>query len=351
MKENELTDINFELFNYCNGSCSGCMLNAIERKNVDLASPLDTIFKGLQSIKDYGKKTGLLYRPVFSFGDVPKLDIEEQFAIYHKTIELGLNFGLTLTCVDPLFNYKNVIDKIISLDNDLVLDITIDPIRLLNLNFRTKYLENLQYATSKAGHLHLQVLLSNHVMKMLTPQKLSELLYKIGDYPVFLGFSPTIENLTTKDRHDYELLSAFQYAKEFYQTRDSHKALLRDEISRFKNEGQYKDFSQQTFHIDSFLNVYPLSYSIYGDIIQDKRNNMKPFGNLQNSSLFDILHNNKEIEKINIINNLEISNSPFECENCEFFNACTFQGIGLIRKTYKGFEQRAGSCYGPINLI
>lgn len=352
LKDDEFTDINFELFNYCNGSCSGCMLNSVDRQTVDLASPVETIFKGLSAIKEYGDFMGLKYRVIFSFGDVPKLQWDQQLAIYEKTLELGLNFGLTLTCVDPLFNYDEVIDKIIALDNNkLVLDITVDPVRLLNINQRTQYLKNLQSITKKAPHLHLQTLLSNHVMKLFTPEKLIETFSKIGDYPVFIGFSPTIENLTTKDRYGYELTSAFEYAKAFYNANQRQKQFLKDELNRFETEGEYKFFSQQVFHIDGLLNIYPLSYSIYGDIVQDKRNKMKPFGNIQEDSLVNILHNHKNIHKFNIINNLEISNSPFNCEECEFFNSCTFQGIGIIRKTYKGFEQRAGSCYGPINLL
>lgn len=352
LKDDEFTDINFELFNYCNGSCSGCMLNATERKTVDLASPLSTIFNGLEKIQKYGELTGLKYRVIFSFGDVPKLDWEQQLAIYEKTLSLGLNFGLTLTCVDPLFNYDDIIDKIIALpNNNLVLDITVDPIRLINLNFREKYLKNLQSITLKAPHLHLQVLLSNHMMTLFSPEKLINTLSKIGEYSFFLGFSPTIENLNSKDRYGYKLTSAFDYAKAFYNVNEKQKKFLNDELSRFDTTGEYKFFSQQVFHIDSLLNIYPVSYSIYGDIIQDKRNNMKPFGNLMENSLEDILKHDKNMVKMNVINNLEIANSPFKCEECNFFDACTFQGIGIIRKTYKGFEQRAGSCYGPINLL
>ena len=45
-----------------------------------------------------------------------------------------------------------------------------------------------------------------------------------------------------------------------------------------------------------------------------------------------------------------MEDNPFECEKCEFLSACTFQGIGMIRKTYSDYEFRAGHCYGPIHL-
>lgn len=348
----EYTDITFELFNYCNGSCSGCMLNSRERQIFDLASSVAVVKDGLKKIADYGSLIGLNYRVVFSFGDVPKLDWDKQKEIYEYTKSLGLAFGLTLTCVDPNFDYKKTIIDILEISNDLVFDITVDPFRLRNPMFKEKYLNNLKFATQNAPNLHLQTLLSNPMMNTFTPQELVDVFSEIGDYPVFMGFSPTIENLTTKDRYGYELKSAFEYAHSFYNVNDRQKSFLGDEIDRFAPTGEYKHFSKQTFHIDSNLNVYPVSYSIYGDIIQDKRNNVQALGNLFNAELKDIIwaENNKYLGKLNAYNKLELDSSGFNCKGCKFRASCEFQGIGLIRKTYKAFEQRVGHCYGPIHL-
>lgn len=357
----EYTDITFELFNYCNGSCPGCMLNSKERQFFDLSSSVELVHKGLERVAEYGKKKGLNYRVVFSFGDVPKLDWSQQESIFKKVVELDLAFGLTLTCVDYGFDYKSVLNKILNISNNLVFDITVDPFRLKNPMFKDMYLDNLRFATKHAPHLHLQTLLSNQMMKTFTPQELIEIFQEIGDYPVFMGFSPTIENLTTKDRYGYELENAFEYAKSFYNSTQRQKDFLQDELDRFSSEGEYKYFAEQTFHIDSFLNIYPVSYSIYGDIIQDKRNNIKPLGNLVEDSIEDVISvnpsikaigtgSNKAIAKLNVYNKLELGSSIFNCSGCSFKSACEFQGIGLIRKTYKAFEQRAGHCYGPIHL-
>ncbi len=352
IKMKEYTDITFELFNYCNGSCPGCMLNSRERQIFDLASSVDVVKNGLRKIADYGLLMGLNYRVVFSFGDVPKLDWHKQKEIYEYTKSLNLAFGLTLTCVDFNFDYNKTISDILEISNNLVFDITVDPFRLNNPMFREKYLSNLKFATKKAPHLHLQTLLSNQMMSKFTPQELVEIFSEIGEYPVFMGFSPTIENLTTKDRYGYDLNSAFEYALSFYNVNDRQKSFLKDELNRFENNGDYKSFAKQTFHIDSSLNVYPVSYSIYGDIIQDKRNNVQSLGNLADKELKEIIwsENNKNLGKLNVYNKLELDGSGFNCKGCKFRTSCEFQGVGLIRKTYKAFEQRAGHCYGPIHL-
>lgn len=344
------TDITFELFNYCNGSCSGCMLNARERSTVNLAAPVSDIKKGLNKLKEYGDETNTLYRVVFSFGDVPKLKWEALKDILQHTVDIGLKFGLTLTCVDPNHDYEDIINKVLAIDDDVIFDITIDPIRLISQKVKDKYIANLKMAISKAPECHLQVLLSNPLMKQFSPQDLADILLTVTKKPVFLGFSPTIENLESKDRYGYPLATAYDYAKSFYNTSESKQKFLQVELERFNNFGEYKHFTAQTFHIDSLLNVYPIAYSIYGDIIQDKRNNLKALGNLHTTSLKDIVQNDEALYDINIANNMEILNSPFNCESCEYFEACTFVGIGVIRKIYKGFEQRAGSCYGPIHL-
>lgn len=344
------TDITFELFNYCNGSCSGCMLNSLERTSVNLAAPVSDIQKGLLALQKYGSDNNILYRVVFSFGDVPKLKWEELSAILQYTVDIGLKFGFTLTCVDPKYDYEDIINKILAIDDDVIFDITIDPIRIISPKLKDKYIANLKMAISKAPECHLQVLLSNPLMKQLSPQDLADTIAIVTPKPVFLGFSPTIENLETKDRYGYPLATAYEYAKSFYNTSENKQNFLKAELARFESHGEYKHFTSQTFHIDSFLNVYPIAYSIYGDIIQDKRNNLAPLGNLHTQSLQDIVQNEDALYNINIINNMEILNSPFNCEDCEYFEACTFVGIGIIRKIYKGFEQRAGSCYGPIHI-
>ena len=92
-----------------------------------------------------------------------------------------------------------------------------------------------------------------------------------------------------------------------------------------------------------------MSYTIYGDIIRDTRNNLKPLGNLKAKSLINIL-NEQNLMKLNIKNSIAMENSPFDCIHCQYFESCSFNGIGLVRHLYKNFEEKVGNCYGPINL-
>lgn len=369
----DYTDITFELFNYCNGSCTGCALSSKERKIFDLFTSLDSIFLALEKIKTYSLHTQLNHRVIFSFGDVPKLEWDIQKKLYQKCLSLDLPFGLTLTLVDEHFNYLSTIENIYNLFNDtlyqknlnqidsLILDLTIDPVRIKNLLFSKKYCENIQTMIEINPHMHLQVLLSNYVMSHFSPEKLYDTVkLATKNKPILLSFSPTLENLEEKVRYNYNINNAFDYAKEFYSINDIQKQFLKEELSRFiaydysfsnskEMKQGYFEFSKQTFHINHKLDVFPVSYTIYGDIIRDNRNNLKPLGSLLTQNLEHIL-NDKSLIKLNIKNSLSMENSPFQCEKCPYFDSCSFNGIGLVRNLYKEFEAKVGNCYGPINF-
>ncbi len=343
------TDITFELFNSCNGSCPGCMISSTERKTFSLDTPLLLIKNSLKKISNYGQQSGIKYRPVFSFGDVPKLDEQIQREIYLTCIENDMAFGLTMTLVDENFDYETVINNILKNDSDIIFDITIDPFRLDNKKFN-KYKENLKMAIKKAKGLHLQILISNSILENYTPEELySSVKDILNGHPVFLSFSPTIENIT-KTQYNYSFINAYEYAKSFYSLNIIQYTLLKNEIERFKSEGDYNTFSQQTFHIDYNLNIYPVCYTIFGDIIQDKRNMLSPLGNISLDSLNSILNNTK-IKSLSIKNAIYLENSPYNCEKCEFYKSCIFNGVGLVRNIYKNHEKKIGHCHGPIGLL
>jgi hypothetical protein len=370
----DYTDITFELFNYCNGSCTGCALSSKERKVFELFSSLDDIFKALKKIKDYSNETQLNHRVIFSFGDVPKLDWEIQHSIYNKCLELDLAFGLTLTLVDETFDYISVLHNIYSLfsqsqyrnnknnQESVILDLTIDPVRIKNLLFTKNYCNNIKSAIKINPGIHLQVLLSSYVMSHFTPEKLYQTLcLAIEDKPILLGFSPTLENLEEKQRYHYQIENAFDYAKVFYHVNNIQKEFLKEELKRFKtndleninqtytNNHNYFEFAKQTYHINHRLELFPVSYTIYGDIIRDERNNLKALGNILTKNISDIL-NEHALTKLNLKNMLAMENSSFGCEQCIYFDSCSFNGIGLVRNLYRHFEEKVGNCYGPINF-
>lgn len=368
------TDITFELFNYCNGSCTGCALSSKERKVFELFSSLDDIYNALEKIKSYSNDTHLNHRVIFSFGDVPKLDWLTQEKIYHKCLELDLAFGFTLTLVDENFDYISTINNIYSLfeneaykqnknnSDSLILDLTIDPMRIKNLLFKQKYCHNIQQAIKINPGIHLQVLLSSYVMSYFTPEQLYQTLsLATENKAILLGFSPTLENLEEKQRYHYQIENAFEYAKLFYNINDIQKQFLKEELQRFKTNDldyhkkeyhhntNYFEFAKQTYHINHRLELFPVSYTIYGDIIRDERNNLKPLGNLLTKNISEIL-NEHVLTKLNLKNMLSMENSSFSCEQCIYFDSCSFNGIGLVRNLYQHFEEKVGNCYGPINF-
>lgn len=346
-QEDRYTDITFELFNYCNGSCTGCMLSQKDRE-VELSQSIENIKATLFKLNDYGLKNNIYYRPVFSFGDTFKYEEKSLFSLFDYCIELKMSFGATVTCVDDKFseNYLLIAKKINEQYSNNVIDITIDPFRLKSPFYKENYIKNLRNVINNSKKLHLQVLLSDAVLNKFTPKELYDLLKEIStDHPFFLAFSPTLENLE-KNQYKYNIVNAYQYAKDFYQINDLLLNFYNNEMNRFKNTGKYSDFAKIVFHISNNFDLYPVNYSIFGDIIRDERNKNKKLGNLLINSFEEIL-SKKELIKLDIKNEMEMDGGVFDCNNCEWLESCTYSGIGLIRSIYKEYEFRVGHCYGP----
>lgn len=346
--EKIVTHISFELFNYCNGSCTGCMLSSLERK-YELETSLSDIEKALTKVAKYGEKYNLLYLPVFSFGDTFKLKEETLFGVYDIcTNKLGMPFGTTVTCVDKDFTeqYLKIAKRIYNEFPKTIIDITIDPFRLKSPSQRDNYITNLKNVMDNSRKMHLQVLLSQAVLNKFTPKELYETLLVLGDkHNFFLSFSPTKENLGD-NRFKYDVIDAYKYVTDFYALNPKNKQFNESEKNRFKADGKYSHFAQRVFHISHDFNVYPVNYSIFGDVIMDERNKLNSFGNILTNELEDIITPAK-LKKLDVLNGIEMERSNFDCTNCKWLDSCTYSGIGLIRHIYKGYENRIGHCYGP----
>lgn len=326
----QYTDITFELLDLSN-------------QQIKLDFNVDVVMKGLDEVSKYGSLVGLNYRIVFSLGDISNLDFEKQKQIYKYTNSLNLSFGFTLTCENLCFDYKKSIDEILSISEDVVFEISVNPFLLRDNKTKEKYLESLRYSTLKAPHFHFQIVLTEHIMKEFSPSELLNLLNEVCSSPVFIEFSPNLG----LDKSEVD--NPFDYAKDFYNFSTRQNGFIQDELDRYSSKGEYKYFAKQTFHIDKQLNVYPVSYSVYNKrVIVSK--NKDAIGNLSDSSL-SVLLDNKKIKTLNLYNKLELDGSIFKCASCKYRASCEFQGIGLIRKNHKDFENKYGHCYGPIHLI
>lgn len=341
------TDVSFELFNYCNGTCTGCMLSSLDRK-YELAIPVEDISIALHKLAKYGAKHNIVYRPVFSFGDTFKLSEEKLFGVFDICKKLDMPFGTTVTCVDVNFadKYTEIAKKIRDNYEVSIIDITIDPFRLKSEAKREGYLNNLKNVIQNSQKLHLQVLLSEAVMNKFTPAELYETLSAVGSqYTFFLAFSPTKENLN-KLAFKYEVKNAYNYVNEFYSVNESMAKFRKQELRRFDNQGKYSDFARHVFHISHDLNVYAVNYSVFGDVIRDGRNKLDSLGNLLKNDLDEIITPVK-LKKLDVLNDMSMEKSSYNCTNCGWFDACTYSGVGLIREVYKDYEFRTGHCYGP----
>jgi hypothetical protein len=198
----------------------------------------------------------------------------------------------------------------------------------------------------------MQVLLSEAVLQKMSPEELSEILIDTfgEDIKVNLGFTPSLSNIEKKN-YGYEVTSASDYYKRFLNTNTVLQAHRKREVERYRSKGEFKDFVSHGFHISASGDVYAVVHTIYGDIILNKKNKGQSLGRLNQISLEEIfLQENKQIEKLNTMNNAFMVSKNYQCEDCDYFGACSFSGVGLIRKTYKDYESKTGSCYGPIDL-
>lgn len=343
-----ITDITIEIFNHCAGSCTGCLLSTLERKGFTPLISIQQFEKAIDALVEWGERQNLIYRPLMVFGDIPWLPIHQQDMFYRAISSRGLPLGLTMTLVeeDKEDHYKKSLDLILSHNPDVIFDITVDPVRLER---KKDYADRIRYAIEKAPGVHLQTLLSEVILDKYSPEELAKYLdQELNGRSVSLGFTPSLTNLS-KNNYKYDVSSAGDYAIRFYQASEKGKQHLKREVRRFEAHGNNSEFLTQTFHINPKMDVYPVSYTIWGDVILDPRNGGKPLGNLSKNHLSEIL-DGPQIFRQSIINSTWMMKGDFGCDNCDFYESCKFNGIGTVRNLYQNHENRTGTCYGPKGL-
>jgi len=342
----DATDITLEVFNHCDGSCTGCMLSTTERRDAMPVMALSGFRRALDAVSAWGKAKGLQYRPVLLFGDLPWLPLDIQRNYYAAVAERGLKLGVTMTLVDDARteHYRQALALILEADPVAVFDITVDPVRLER---QPAYEARLREAIAVAPHLHLQVLLSEAVLTHYAPEALAELLEeRLGPQSVSLGFTPTLENLERRN-YRYEVGSAAGYARRFYRHTEAGRAHLARELERYEASGEHLEFLGQTFHIGPDLSVYPVAYTIWGDVILDARNGGKALGRIEVEQGLEPLLTGMAAQRQSIVSATGMSRGGFGCDECDYRASCQFNGIGAARRLYRDFETRTGSCYGP----
>lgn len=347
------TQITIELFNQCKGTCTGCLLTLDERKAVNPLMSSKVFDLVISKLSAYGKSIEQEFRPILAFGDFPAMDLSDQERFFSTLQKHNMHFGFTLTLVDEdkEDQYFETIEKALSIDERTLFDLTIDPFRLKN-NGKYRYL--MKEAVKKMNHFHMAVLLSEAVLQKLSPEDLSATLRDVfgNDVQVNLSFTPSLSNIEKKN-YGYNVNSAANFYDRFLDSSPALQEHRQREIERYHQaNGDYINYLNHGFHIKHDTSIYPVVHTIFGDIILDSRNGQKkPLGRLINQDLGEILDNgSREILFLNSYNNLFMNKGDFDCGNCSFFESCRFHGVGLMRKIYKEYENRTGSCYGPIDF-
>ena len=347
------TQITIELFNQCKGTCTGCMLTIDERKAVTPLMSKKVFDLVISKLNDYSKSVNKMYRPIMAFGDFPAMDPSDQESFFEVFDRYKMHFGFTLTLVDESKEdqYFSTIDRALSIDDRTLFDITIDPFRLKN-NETYRYL--MSESVKKMNHYHMAVLLSEAVLSKISPEELSEVLRDVfgQNVQVNLAFTPSLSNLEKKN-YGYNVDSAANYYNRFLDTSPALQEHRLREIERYqKSGGDYYNYVTHGFHVKSDTSIYPVVHTIFGDIILDGRNGShKALGRLLKQDFCEILDvESRQINYMNSYNNLFMDKGDFDCKKCSFYNACRFHGVGLMRKIYKEYENRTGSCYGPVDF-
>jgi hypothetical protein len=342
------TDVTIEIYNQCAGSCTGCLLSTLERRDERPVMAPSELRDVAARIASYGKTKGLEYRAVLVFGDVPAMPLALQEKYYDACREAGLALGVTMALVsnERDAHYDEALPLITQHDPDAVFDITLDPVRLARDDV---YAARIKRACDRAPVLHLQVLLSEAVMSAWSPEALCDLLdEKIGSRSVSLGFTPSLINLERKN-YLYDVSSAADFAARFHARSDNGRDHLAREMARFASAGSFSDFLGQAFHVAPGKSVHAVAYTIFGDMIFDTRNKSKALGRMGDESLGDIL-SGRVARRLSAMNEAWLDMGDFGCGTCTFRESCKFAGVGLARMAYKGHEARIGSCYGPAAM-
>jgi hypothetical protein len=342
------TDVTIEVYNQCAGSCTGCLLSTVERRDDRPVMAPGELRDIAAQIAAHGKTKNLDYRAVLVFGDVPAMPLAMQAKYYEACREASLALGVTMSLVsnERAAHYASALTLITEHDPKAVFDITVDPVRLAK---DTEYAARIVRASDLAPVLHLQVLLSEAVMVAWAPEALADLLEeKIGQRSVSLGFTPSLTNLERKN-YLYDVTSAADFAARFHERTKTGREHLGREMDRFASAGSFSDFLGQAFHVAPGKNVHAVAYTIFGDMIFDTRNKSKSLGRIGPEGLDDIL-TGRIARRLSAMNEAYLDMGEFGCGTCGFRESCKFAGVGLARMAYKDHEARIGSCYGPAAL-
>ena len=353
MQETSDTDLTIELFNFCRGTCTGCLLSAAERKEETPNLSITDFQLAISRLGQYSKESGLQFRSVLTFGDVIWMPLKTLEAYFEAALKGGIRLGSTMTLVDDKWShYEQAMRMLKSIDPTSVFDITVDPVRL---DRYPDYAKRLRQAIEMAPHCHTQVLLSEAVIELYEPEQLSKNIIKHIGRSAVLGFAASLSNISHKN-YRYNVKSAADYARRYYQATQESAALMQDDLLRYKGEtkdsdGLYSDFLKQTLHIGHDLNIYPTAYTVFGDVILDQRNHSRAIGSLRNNSLSELLTSVRMLS-MNAINKSTLeADKVFGCSSCDFKASCAYNGVGMVRRIYSDFETKSASCYGPKSLL
>lgn len=343
-------EVTIEVCNYCSGTCTGCMLSVLERKaNVPMLSA-DDLALAMDRVAEHREKLDLEdMRVIMGFGDVIALPLETQEVYYGIARARGLPIAATMTFVDDgrENHYRRSLDLLLKMDETAIFDITVDPVRLER---NSAYSERLRAAYPMPRDCHVQMLLSEAVIDRYTPEQLAGLWHEVfGDQPVVLAFTPTLSNIDRKN-YRYAVTSASDYANRFYGALPGANKQNDFDLARFNATGSFTDFLWQRCHIGPHLDVFPVSYTAFGEVNLDTRNRAVALGNLRNHTLSELL-NSVAVMRLAALNSAWMERGEFGCAECRHRIGCEYNGVGLVRRLYKNHEMKTGSCYGPAGLL
>jgi hypothetical protein len=340
MHQENWIDISFESFNQCGGSCPACNLTLAERNSEQFN--LDDIKYAVKLLKE--KVWTPHHRLILTYGDYPLLKNLNDLTTFLKNE--NIEFGFTGTFVLPSSNYDSFF-KNHSILGFSLLDVIVDPFRLQTSQH---YLDNLQNVVNTIPHnkLRLNILMSKALLDKHSPESLADLMVQyFGNIIAVPNALPTIFAIEEKKGAKFDILETLEWLKRYYKKHPYGYEHLQNELyENYQSNGTFLDFIQQTYHLDSKLNIYAVSDTIIGDFIYDRKNNFQPLHNLANIHSWDDVIQSQLSQKLNIISSLQIDLNS-ECESCVFQNSCKFFGVGNLMKTYSKYSNKSDYCYGP----
>lgn len=358
----------------CPGSCAGCVLSVLERRE-SKPSMSETVLGGvLGSVDDYLRTlSGDISKVNITYGIADHLIFDADYLIdvCNKTSKVLSDNGFVgedssiFLSMSLIGKPKNIKEKLTRLkegskfDNPVYPVAVLDPKVLRNLRFGEDYKENIRFAKELFGTVDLSINLSAEAIKHITPEELYEFGEIHGFREVTINWTPTSGNLDETTSSLSEITKFLLTFSDLINQRGSLESSFAPVMKRSINSVMCQpennplvaksvfelvnstadNLIYHSLHIDHLGNLFP-KFEAIGDVPQSPRFGYKSMGNVTNTPIVDILSRSMAQVKKEMMTPFMKSSA---CQGCKYSAICSVTGYHVYTKVIDS-EYQMKSC-------